>query len=80
MEAYYKKAHLRPDDRRKDRVSTATGHRKDVKKNGAGSKTVWGTPGSEYTMETYSVALDSRDPNWDDDEGSTMLEVTQFAN
>mmetsp|Transcript_4367 Transcript_4367/g.11321 ORF Transcript_4367/g.11321 Transcript_4367/m.11321 type:complete len:81 (+) Transcript_4367:124-366(+) len=78
MEAYYKKSHLRPDDRRKERISAVTGHRKDLKKNGAGSKTVWGKLGDNYA-DSYSVALDSRDPNFDDDEGAATLEVTHYA-
>jgi hypothetical protein len=42
MEAELKKKHIAPDARRKDRISADTGHRKDVKKAGAGSKFVLG--------------------------------------
>jgi hypothetical protein len=35
---------LAPDDRRKDRISAETGHRKDVKKGGAGGKGNLGRP------------------------------------
>lgn len=42
MEQYVKKSHIAPDDRRKERVSADTGHRKDVKKQGHGAKGTWG--------------------------------------
>jgi hypothetical protein len=35
---------LAPDDRRKDRISAETGHRKDIKKGGAGGKGNVGRP------------------------------------
>jgi hypothetical protein len=50
LEASHKKKHIAPDARRKDRISTDKGHRKDVKKGGAGSyaigKKVSGGPAS----------------------------------
>lgn len=77
MEQYYKKSHIPPDERRKERVSADTGHRKDVKKGGAGGKTVWGKEGDEanYTADT----ADARDPNYNSEEESgATLEVTQY--
>lgn len=46
---------LRPDDRRKDRISAETGHRKDIKKGGAGSKGNIGRPVRALPRPRYAT-------------------------
>jgi len=42
MDVATKKKHTAPEARRKERISADTGHRKDIKKGGAGGKAVLG--------------------------------------
>jgi len=77
MEQEYKKKHIPPEQRRKENVSAETGHRKDVKKGGAGGKGAWGKEGDEYNYGT-TAATDKSDPNYNsEDEGGATLEVTE---
>ncbi|KAG8470319.1 hypothetical protein KFE25_008740 [Diacronema lutheri] len=78
MDVATKKKHTAPEARRKERISADTGHRKDIKKGGAGGKAVLGREGDEWRYGPGKT--DAGDPNYNsEDEGGATFEVTDYA-